>query len=136
VPAGAGYVVTATKGTASGSASATVTLAATTNVAIDFTSVGDLRITVRRNGVNVPNATVKITDGPNGITFQTTTNGSGSPVTVTGLPAGSGYTIKAWKTSCGSVSNPKSKTKSGQTVVAGVQTSNTVDFDSSTCPLS
>jgi hypothetical protein len=136
VPAGTGYVVTATKGTASGSASADVTLAATTNVAIDFTSIGVLQVAARRNGVKVPNATVKITGGPNNITATATTNGSGDPdpVVFNGVPAGSGYTIKAWKTTC-SGNNPKSVTLTGQTVSAGT-TNVTANFGSNTCPLS
>jgi Tfp pilus assembly protein PilV len=127
VPAGSGYTVRATKGTTTNTAAATVTVGSTVTVPIVFPS-GILRVTVRRSGVNVPNALVRVIGGPNGITTTLTTNGSGSPVQFNGLPAGNAYTVKAEKSPCSAVANPKAGTLTNQTVVAATTTNVTVTF--------
>jgi type II secretory pathway pseudopilin PulG len=57
---------------------------------------GSLTVNVQQLGANAPNAIVHLTGGPNNITVSPdpTTDSSGN-VTFTGIPAGSGYTVTA-----------------------------------------
>ncbi len=129
VPAGTGYTVTATKSGQSGNTSASVTGGSTTNVTVNLPTA-NLTVTVRNSlGNPISGATVALTLGPMGVNLSGTSNGSGQ-VVFTGVPVGSGYTIKAWN--CGT-SGSKSRTLTNQSVAAGGSTI-IAQFNSATCP--
>ncbi len=110
------YTVTATKNNGTGSASVTsLATGATASPTIALTPTKNLVITVQQNGVAIPNiaVTLSITGGPGGTVGAlpawggalTTTNTSPSKITVT-VPQGVGtftYTIRAYRTGCGTV---------------------------------
>jgi type II secretory pathway pseudopilin PulG len=127
VPTGSGYTASATKAGASGSTSVTISNGSNTATV----TLPSVTVTVRRSsGSTDSGATVTLTGGPAGISLSGTSNGSGV-VVFTNVPAGSGYTIKAWHCSISSTS--KSRTLTSVTVAAG-SNNVTAQFNSSTCP--
>ncbi len=99
-PEGAGYTVTATKGSETGSATASVTASTTTNVAVTLgpPPTGSILATAMWAGSPVASCTncVTLSGGPNAISVAGSTDASGQ-VTFTNVPVGSGYTVTATK---------------------------------------
>ncbi|MCC6223488.1 MAG: carboxypeptidase regulatory-like domain-containing protein [Thermoleophilia bacterium] len=104
VPAGTGYLVTASAGGASASATADVVEGETTTISLSL-PVGGVAVSVAWAGTPVSGASVTLSGGPQGISVSGTTDGNGM-VTFVNVPAGSGYTAAA--------------SKSGQSTSAGV----------------
>ncbi|WP_181813692.1 hypothetical protein [Gaiella occulta] len=98
-PEGAGYTVTATKGSATASTTASVTAGTTTNVTVTLPPppTGTIVATVNWDTPLASCANcVTLSGGPNGISVTGSTDGSGQ-VTFLNVPVGSGYTITATK---------------------------------------
>ena len=96
VPSGAGYTVTATKGSLSATPQTiSVTTSSTTNVTMALPA-GGLAVLVRWAGANVNGATVTVTGGPQSVNLTLTTGPSGQ-VTFADLAPGSGYNVTATK---------------------------------------
>jgi Tfp pilus assembly protein PilV len=132
---GSGYQVQATK------SGQTTTL---TNVTLDISgttvtlNLPTATVVVRVNnssGVAQTNgtATARIKLGPMSINVTGTTDANGD-VTFTNVPIGTGYTLQAWKTPCGS-SGTRSRQLTSRTVNSGTNNF-TLTWSSSTCPLS
>jgi type II secretory pathway pseudopilin PulG len=127
VPTGSGYTVTATKAGASRSVSVTISNGGNTSTVV----LPSVTVTVQRSSGNADSgASVTMTGGPAGVNLSGTTNGSGQ-VTFFNVPAGSGYTIKAWR--CSITSGSKSRTLNSITVANGTNNF-TAQYNSSTCP--
>ena len=96
IPAGSGYTVTATKGTAGASTTTSVIAETNTNVSIDL-PLGTIPVTVRwgPGGPVVPNADVTVT-GPGAYNQTLQTDASGQAV-FADVPAGPGYAVSATK---------------------------------------
>jgi hypothetical protein len=114
-----------------------VATGSTNNISLSFTET--FTINVKRNSTNQTTAIVIITGGPTSTTITVTGNntsgrGQSGNYTMSNVPIGSGYTIKAYANPCSSVSNPKSKTTSSVTIASGQGTIN-VSYSSSTCPV-
>ncbi|MFN0153484.1 MAG: hypothetical protein ACKVUT_03815 [Gaiella sp.] len=133
IPEGNGYTVSATYSSQNANAPADVVATQTTNVALPFTAYGTVTILVRRNGSPLTNGngSARITGGPSSINITGTTDASGY-VTFTNVPTGSGYTYKAWRSSCSGSTN-KSRTNTSQTVASG-SNNLTMDLNVATCP--
>jgi hypothetical protein len=133
LPPGNGYSVQATK---SGQTTTltNVTLSGGGTTVTANLPTGTVTVNVKRGSTNQNGATVRIKLGPMGINVTGTTNSSGN-VTFTNVPVGTGYTIQAYPSSCGSVSSPKSRELTGQTVNTGT-TNFALVYNLSACPLS
>ncbi len=133
IPEGTGYTVSATYSSQNANAPADVVATQTTNVALTFTSTGTVTILVRRNGSPLTSGagSARITGGPSSVNLTGTTDSSGY-VTFTNVPTGSGYTFKAWRSSCSGSTN-RSLTLTSRTVASGANNL-TMDLTSSTCP--
>jgi hypothetical protein len=133
LPPGTDYQVMATKSGQSTTLSPVTVTGSPSTVTANLPT-GTITFTVRQTSTTGPlvgsNATVRITGGPMGTTFSGTTNGS-SQVTLT-VPVGTGYTISGWKCS---LSNPKVRTLTGQTVASGSTSFTLVLTGSTTCPV-
>jgi hypothetical protein len=134
VPAGTGYTITASKAGYSVPQTINVASGATTPVslALPIGPVGSLTVNVKRNGSNQSGATVRVVGGPLGLTLTGTYAGSGGNYTFSSIPAGAGYTLKAYDSDC-SVSSPRSD-QDPLTVNVGANTFSSV-YSLSTCPL-
>jgi type II secretory pathway pseudopilin PulG len=137
LPPGSGYTVTATKSGQSTSQAVTVgggTTTVTLNLPTATVTVNVKRGTTNQGSTSSNGATVRIKLGPMGINVTGTTNSSGN-VTFTNVPVGTGYTIQAYATSCGSVSSPRAREVTGQTI-SGPSTNFALVYNISSCPLS
>jgi type II secretory pathway pseudopilin PulG len=133
LPPGNGYTVQATKSGQTTTLTNQTLSGGGTTVTVNLPT-GTVTVNVKRGSSNQNNATVRIKLGPMGINVTGTTNSSGN-VTFTNVPVGTGYTIQAYPSSCGSVSSPKSRELTGQTVNTGT-TNFALVYNLSTCPLS
>ena len=144
------YTVSVAKNTGSGSGSvATVTASTNTNVGVALTPTKSVVITVNKaSGVAAGTGVVvrlSLSGGPNGTAgsapfyqYTLTTNAS-SQVTITSLPAATGYTytVKADVyngASCPALTNKS--TTAGSLSAAAATTTLTLTLNSTTCPLS
>ena len=130
VPAGTGYTVTAGKtGYISGTVTDVTVTAGSTTANVNFTlatPVSDGVIAgVAKDSGNNPISGVTVSLSVNGTVYQATTDENGT-YTITGVPAGTGYTVTAVKT--GYIS----RTVDNVTVTAGSAT--TVDFTLTAIP--
>jgi type II secretory pathway pseudopilin PulG len=131
---GSGYLVTADPAPGFNvSASATTVGGSTTPVTLALPTA-TLIVNVKRSGVNQSNATVRVTGGPMTVNLSPGTYIGSGNYRFTNVPVGSGYTVKAWASSCGSVSSPKSGLITSVTLPSGGTTVN-ISYSLSTCPL-
>jgi len=101
VPAGTGYTVTADKLGQSASTTATATTGSTTDVSITLPPppTGSILVTATWSGALADCSNcVTLSGGPSGISVTGSTGASGQ-VTFSNVPVGSGYTIRATKSS-------------------------------------